>query len=112
VEADFADGVRIWLVVQIEDGPPRARTRTVNVSSDQKGGVSSTTLRQVPIREIVAEGCLHALHRRQAQPDGTIALVRFNQQGTADMDEVARIVQELVGYVELRGQEVNVEVTK
>jgi len=91
------DGEHLEIRVQIENG--RARSRRVLIESSTPGGVSATTLRQVPIRNVVATACLSALLKVQTSPDGTVHFMP-GPHDAADVDEIRRVVQELVGYVE------------
>jgi hypothetical protein len=99
--AELSDDVDVELGVRIEGDPARAHTRELIVRSSQVGGVSSTTLRKIPVRDIVGTGCLLHLHRARTDPDGRISLMRIGGEQDLDVvDEIRRIVQELVGYVE------------
>jgi hypothetical protein len=76
----------------------RAVPRWVKVTSPRPRGVSATTLRDVPIRELAARGCLQALRRVEPQPDGTARFV--DGAGLQGVAEAVAVVETLVGYVD------------
>jgi hypothetical protein len=102
---ELADGTAVDIDVEIEE--KRAIARRVVLAND--GGVSSTALRKVTIRDTIATGCLARLQQAKVQPDSTVEWVAANP---ADA-EVRKVVQRLVRYVgtvEWQGQEVTASV--
>ena len=91
--ADYTsdDGVSVHIDVEVEDRQAVARRLTV----ESANGISSTMLRRVPVRDIVATGCLNELQRVDVHPDGVIELVGF---GPDQVDEVREVIQGVVGY--------------
>ena len=94
------------VVIDVEIEDKRARARRVSVSTDSIRGVSSTTLRSVPIRDIVATGITWVLHRIDSVADDSLK-DGFNEPvylsvqpdpQPADVEAVRR----LVGYVEVK----------
>jgi hypothetical protein len=84
--------------VDVEVTGGKARTRHVAVSTDAPEGVTSTTVRQVPIREIAAKGALDLLRRNRVAKDGTTKLAPF----MLDEAEMAyTLLERIVGYVEI-----------
>jgi hypothetical protein len=91
-EAKYEEGgLRVWIEIQIVDN--HALARKVVITAD--AGVSSTTLRKIPVRDIMATGCLNELWKVSPGDDGALAVWKPER---ADADEVRRIVQSLVGY--------------
>jgi hypothetical protein len=87
-----SNDVRVEIAVELADG--RAHAQSVTVS--RPGGVSSTTLRLVPVRDIMAWALLISLMR--IERDGSnVTLTPINDPGDA---EVA-LIKQLVGYVEV-----------
>jgi hypothetical protein len=97
--AELDDGTVVAVDIVVEQG--RARSRRVSVETDRPNGVSSTTLRSVPIREVVAEGLKRAIRRVQVSPDGSAVLREIDE---TDAD-VANVIARLVGYIEVRGKD-------
>jgi hypothetical protein len=84
------------VVVEVSGG--KARTRQLTVATDAPEGVTSTIVRQVPIREIVAKGALNLLRRPRVAKDGTTKLAPF----TLPESEMAyAVLERVVGYVEV-----------
>lgn len=85
--------------VQVEISEGKARTRSLTITTDTPGGVTSTTLRQVPIRVIVVEGVLRALRRTEEDEDGTMRLAPLT---LPEAKEAYALVERIVGYVEVK----------
>lgn len=95
VSAEFKDQpLTVAIDVEIED--KRARSRAVTVSTSRKNGVSSTTLRAVPIRDLVATGCTQTLHKVESKTGTDFALAMPGPYGPEEIEAVQR----LVGYVD------------
>jgi hypothetical protein len=86
-------GQGLTAVIDIEIVDKRALARRVEITSAE--GVSSTTLRKVPVRDIVATACLNELWKVAPGDDGALAPWKPER---SDAEEVRRIVQALVGY--------------
>jgi hypothetical protein len=91
--AVWDSGQGVTAVVDIEIVDKRAIARRVEIDSTE--GVSSTTLRKIPVRDVVATACLNELWKVGPDDGGAFAI---SKPGRADADEVRRIVQALVGY--------------
>jgi hypothetical protein len=94
IEGAVWDGEEgLTAVVDIEIVDKRALARRVAITSAD--GVSSTTLRKIPVRDIVATACLNELWKVRPGDDGQLAPWKPER---GDADEVRRIIQGLVGY--------------
>jgi hypothetical protein len=85
------DGLRVWIEIQVLDN--HAIARKVVITAD--AGISSTSLRKIPVRDIMASGCLDALWKVAPDEEGALAIWKPEK---SDGDEVRRIVQSLVRY--------------
>jgi DNA polymerase elongation subunit (family B) len=65
------------------------------VAIEKEDGVSSTALREIDLRNIVATACLEVLRRVEFDKDG----LWHETPEKAEPDEVRQIVLDLVGYV-------------
>jgi hypothetical protein len=97
--AELGDGTVVTVAIVVEQG--RARSRRVSVETERPGGVTSTTLRSVPIREVVAAGLTRAIRRVAISPDGSAVLREID---ATDAD-VVNVIARLVGYIEVRGKD-------
>jgi hypothetical protein len=84
---------------EVEVTGGRARTRSVKVTAAGPEGVTSTTMRQVPIRDLVAGVALNYLRRPVVQKDGTTKLRPFTLPETK---EVHAVLERVVGYVDMQ----------
>ena len=84
--------------VDVEVTGGKARTRRVAVATDAPEGVTSTTVRRVPIREIVAKGALDLLRRNRVAKDGTTKLAPFMME---EAETAYAVLERVVGYVEI-----------
>jgi hypothetical protein len=85
-------GARVEVAVEVVD-PKHAVAKRVAI--EKEGGVSSTSLREIDLRNIIATACLDALWAVEFDKDG-----RWHAApDRAQPDEVRRIVLHLVGYV-------------
>jgi|GEM_PF-5660745 hypothetical protein len=90
------DALRVTVDVEIEDG--HAIARRVEVSTDEPGGVSSTLLRDVPVRGVMGWGVLGRLARVEITgKDATMVAL-----GRKPTDADLAVVKRLVGYVSVR----------
>lgn len=96
----------VCIEVEVEVADGRARARRVSVSTDQARGVGSGTLRAVPVREAMV--ALLSLAIGRVEQDGDVLRIFHDD---ADVDARARVVRDLVGYVELKGGDVSLKVT-
>lgn len=91
-------GLQVELRVAIASG--RARTTHVAVSTDAGGGVTSTTLRQVPIRDLVATGVRRLLCQVVPEAsEATATIVPVRTWGEAEVSAT----KQLVGYIDVSG---------
>lgn len=91
-------GLQVELQVAIASG--RARTTHVAVSTDAGGGVTSTTLRQVPIRDLVATGVRRLLCQVVPEAsEATATIVPVRTWGEAEVSAT----KQLVGYIDVSG---------
>ena len=94
------DGQRFEYEVQIDTdrAKPRAKVTRLTVLSDAPWGVSSTTLRDVPIRDLAATALRDQMLRVKITDTGaTREPVKDNDAG------VIAVVKRLVGYNEGKG---------
>ena len=84
------------IAVEVTDG--KARTRSVIVATDAPEGVTSNTVRRVPIREIVARGALNLLRRNRIAKDGTTKLAPFT---LSEAEEAYAVLERVVGYLDV-----------
>jgi hypothetical protein len=104
VHALFADEqapftVSIDVVTDTRRGTAvRAWAERVVVATDREGGVSSTVLRAVPIREVMAEGCLSVLHQVEITRAGRAEFTPIRTEGKPNKEAIG-VVRRLVGYV-------------
>lgn len=100
-KAELDDGTVVAVDIVVEQGRRQARSRRVSVETERPGGVSSTTLRSVPIREVVAAGLTRAIRRVEISPDGAAVLREIDETDA----NVANVIARLVGYIEVRGKD-------
>jgi hypothetical protein len=88
--------IKVEIEVEIEGG--RAYARSVKVATERD--VSSTTLRKVPIRELIAFGLRPTLYRVDLTEKGA-TLVPLVGPGGAGLDDSAiGAIKQLVGYLD------------
>jgi hypothetical protein len=93
IDADLGEGIGVHVDVRIDGRSAVAHSLTV--TSD--AGVSSTLLRDIEVRNIVATGIVSSMFHAKVEADSAIVLAPL-ERGVTDHDEVRRLVQELVGY--------------
>jgi hypothetical protein len=84
--------------VQVEVIDGKARTQRVAMETTAPEGVTSTTMRQIPIRDLVARVALHFLRRPVVSKDGTTKLRPFTLQ---EAKEAYTVLERVVSYVDM-----------
>lgn len=93
------DSIRVEIDILVKDG--RAHAKQIRVETDSPRGITSTTLRQIPVLDIVAGGARHALSKMHWDADsGTVSLVRI-KPGTKLESQAVAALRSAVQYVEI-----------
>jgi hypothetical protein len=97
VSTESSPGVHVEMHVVVEAA--KARTDSVTIQTDRRGGIGLDVLRGVPVRNIMATALLDALHKFQSFPDGSAQFDKVSPRDIARSEEIREIVQGLVGWV-------------
>jgi hypothetical protein len=95
-----AETEELDLVAEVAVTDGKVRTTSLTVATNDTRGVTSTTLRSVAIRDIVAEGVYHELLRVVPSADGKSARMEPASRTWSEDDVLA--TKRLVGYVDPR----------
>jgi hypothetical protein len=91
-EAPIPNTVEVDVVVE-EGARPRASRVSISLDS---GSVSSTTLRQIPVRELVAAGLFQVVAKVESNAAGTHKIAPPKDD---DVEEVREVVKRAVGWL-------------
>jgi hypothetical protein len=84
--------------IDVEVSDRRTRARQLSVRTERPGGVSSTVLRAVPIRDLIANEARRLLMEVEFTDKGTAKIVPVRE--TPDtVKAIVETVREVVGYV-------------
>jgi hypothetical protein len=97
VSTESSPGIHVEMHVVVEAA--KARTDSVTVQTDRRGGIGLDVLRGIPVRNIMATALLDALHMFRSFPDGSAQFDKIGPRDAARSEEIREVVQGLVGWV-------------
>jgi hypothetical protein len=97
VTTESSPGVHVEMRVVVEAA--HARTDSLTVQTDRRGGIGLDVLRGIPVRNIMATALLDAFHKFQVSPDGSPQFDKIGSRDAARSEEIREVIQGLVGWV-------------